>query len=123
MTVTLYDGSYNTVDISQSSIKPERASRIGKVRVPNRYGDQKQAFGTESYEVQVQGAWTAYDPRTTVWQWQAMNTPVQLILTAPDQNEDINNRYFLISKFQPDLVQGIPTSIMITFTMQLTEAI
>jgi len=115
--------SIGGIDISQSSIKPSRTSRIGKLRVPNRYGDQKQGFGSESYEAKVTGVWTAYDPRPTIWGYQLNNTPVQLVLTAPDQNEDINHRYFLIRSFQPDLVQGIPTSIMITFTMDLTEAI
>jgi len=133
MTVVLYDGTYYSIDISQSSIKYSRASRIGKLRVPNRYGDQKQAFGSESYEVKVQGTWTGpvngdrywsgSDQRPTMFNWQLNNTPVQLQLTTPDSGEDINNRWFLISSFNPELVQGIPTSIMITYSFDLTEAI
>ena len=111
------------IDISQSEVSYERKARIGRVKVPNRYGDVKQAFGTESYEVDITGVWTGNDPRGSFWGWEANNTPVTLTFTAPDASEDISGRSFLIESFKPKLVQGIPSSILINFTFHLTEAI
>ncbi len=123
MTVTLSYGGV-TVDISQSDIEYYRDPRIGKLPVGNRYGDVKQTFGTGSYEVTVRnGAWTGVDPRNTINVWEKNNSPVVLTLTTPDNNEDLNGRSFLIIQPRMKLVPGIPSTIMIYFQMDLTEAI
>jgi hypothetical protein len=112
-----------TVDISQSEVTPVREARYTTLPVGNRYADITQAFGTYGFQISVRnGSFVGVDPRPIIWAWQKNNTPVTLNVDYPDQ-DDISGRNYMISKFQPKLVPGVPSSIIIYFSMDLSEVV